>query len=140
MAGADYLSLLTTAASTAVGEFVGPIEVRTNLNADQPVVIDPFTPGDGRPQQPSLLMTLLKPEVRVQLPNGEFVWAPHGAPSASYAPLVAAGLGAILFALVGAGGLVGKFAQPRTLLVAGGLGAAALAFVASQAKLEDPAT
>jgi len=138
VASADYLELLTAAGASVAGQFVGPIEVRTNLNAGEPVVIDPFAPGDDQSQQPSLLMTLLKPEVRVQLPNGEFVWAPHGSPSASYGPLVLAGVGAMLFAIVGAGGLVGKFAKPRTLLVAGGLGAAALAFVASQAKLEDP--
>lgn len=137
MAGADYLSLLTTAGTAAVGQFVGPIEVRTNLNAQEPIVIDPFAPGDGQPQEPSLLMTLLKPEIRVSLPNGEFTWAPSGQPSAAYAPLVAAAIGALLFSLVGIGGLIGKFARPTTLLVTGGIGAAALAILASHAKLED---
>ncbi len=138
MAGADYLSLLTTAGTAAAGQFVGPIEVRTNLNAQDPIIIDPFAPGSDEPQQPSLLMQLLKPEIKVRLPNGDMVWAPSGSPSASYAPLALAAIGALLFSLVGVGGLVGKFARPSTLLITGGIGAAALAYLASQTKLEDP--
>lgn len=139
MAGPDYLTLLAAAGKTAAGALVGPIEVRTNLNADDPTVIDPFAGGEEEPQQgPSLLMTLLKPEVRVHLPNGEYVWAPNGPPSATYMPLLLAGVGGILFSLVGIGGMVGRFAAPRTLLVVGGAGLAALALVASRAKLEEP--
>jgi hypothetical protein len=138
VAGADYVELLTRAGAQVAGQVLGPIEVRTNLNAGEPVVIDPFAPGDGEPQQPSILMSILKPEVRVRLPNGDMVWSPAGSPSASYAPLVLAAAGAFLFTLVGVGGLVGKFAKPRTLLVAGGIGVAAIAALASQTKLEDP--
>lgn len=137
MASPDFMTLLTTAGTAAVGQAVGPIEIRTNLNADDPIIIDPFSPQDpNASQEPSWIMTLLKPEVRVQLPNGEFVWSPSGRPGASYAPLVAAAIGGILFTLVGVGGFLGKFAKPTTLLLTGAGGLAALALLASQAKLE----
>lgn len=138
MASSDFLSLLTKAGTTVAGAAVGPIEVRTNLNADSPIIIDPFAPpAEEQPKSKSIWMSLLKPEIRVALPNGEYKYAPAGKPSANFTPLIIAAVGGLLFTLVGVGGLIGRFASPKILLGTGVCGLAALAFIASQTKLEE---
>lgn len=139
---ADFMSLLQTAGATAVGAAVGPIEVRTNLNADNPIIIDPLARPDPNapPAKPSIWMSLIKPDIRVRLPNGEFKYAPSGSPSANYTPLILAAVAGLVFTLVGIGGLVGRFASPKVLIGTGVAGLAALAFIASQTKYEEVVT
>lgn len=134
----DFMSLLQTAIPSVAGAVVGPIEVRTNLNADNPIVIDPFAPVDPNtpPAKPSMWMSLLKPDVRVRLPNGTYAWTPNGLPSANYMPLILAAAAGFVFTLVGIGGLIGRIASPKILIGTGVVGLAALAIIASQAKLE----
>jgi hypothetical protein len=139
MLGDNFMSFIAAAGTQVVGAAVGPISIRSNLNADQPFLIDPFAEQTGPPPPPPApnpLMSILKPEIVVALPTGPYTWAPYGSPSANYTPLILAGVGGVLFTILGIGGLVGRFVKPRTLLIAGGTGLAALAYVASRAKYE----
>lgn len=137
--GADLSSELFSvgkALGRATG--VGTITVRSNLNADSPLVVDPLHEPEPGPPNPiaDALMSILKPEVTVVLPTGPYVYAPKGKPSANYGPLVAAGLGGVLFSILGMGGLIGRFAKPATLAIVAGAGLAALSYVASGAEGE----
>lgn len=134
---AGLFDALVTGAQTGLSHAVGPIRVRTNLNADSPVVLtipDPNNPPPPAP--PSPLMSLLKPEVTVDSVGGEMSWAPWGRPSANYTPLILAGVGLIGFTLVGIGGIMGRFVRPRTIAIAGITGSGILAFIAGQTQFE----
>lgn len=115
---------------------VGPIRVRSNLNADWPLTLDPFH-GHDEAAPPSVLLALLKPEIRVDLPTGPVVYAPYGTPTANYAPLLAAGAGLLVVALVGVGGVLGRFTRPSTIAVLGLGSLLALGRVAMETKGEE---
>jgi hypothetical protein len=115
---------------------IGPIRVRSNLNADWPITVDPFHVNEEA-SPPSMLLSLLKPEIRVDLPTGPVVYAPYGAPTTNYAPLLAAGAGLFVVALVGMGGVLGRFARPGTVALIGLGSLLALGAVASETKGEE---
>ena len=52
--------LLSAIAPAAAAALVGPIRLRSNLNADRPLTVDPFH-GHGEASPPSMLLSLLKP-------------------------------------------------------------------------------
>lgn len=135
---ADFLSLLTGGANAALSRAVGPVTFKSQLHA--PITVDPFA-SDGAPAPSASrfsVMHLLKPEVSVQTPTGELVFAPYGHPSANYGPYICAGLGLVVISLVGIGGLAGRFMSGKHVALAGGAGLAALAWVASHGRLEEP--
>jgi hypothetical protein len=122
---------------SAIGPaLVGPIRLRSNLNADWPLTVDPFH-GREEGAPPSMLLALLKPEIRVDLPTGPVVYAPYGTPTADYAPLLAAGAGLLVVAVLGFGGVIGRFARPSTIAVLGVGSLLALGRVASATKGEE---
>ena len=129
----DLFNAITPAAAAAL---LGPIHVRSNLNADWPLSVDPFH-DTGGPSPPNVLLSLSKPELRVDLPSGPFVYALYGTPTANYAPLLAAGAGLAIVALVGVGGVIGRFARPTTIAVLGLGSLLALGRVAAETKGEE---
>jgi hypothetical protein len=115
---------------------VGPIRLRSNLNADWPLTVDPFH-GHEEGAPPSMLLALLKPEIRVDLPMGSVVYAPYGTPTADYAPLLAAGAGLLVVTVLGVGGAIGRFARPGTIALLGIGSLLALGRVAAATKGEE---
>ena len=133
MSAGDLLNALGPA-------LVGSIRLRSNLNADWPLVVDPFHPQQPEEASPpNMLLSLLKPEIAVDLPTGPFVYAPYGSPTADYAPLLAAGAGLLVVAVLGVGGVIGRFARPTTIAVLGLGSLLALGQVASASKREEVA-
>lgn len=133
------VDVLTQGLASGVAAGVGPVVIRTNLNADSPIILTvPEPGGDPQPEAPpSLLMQLLKPEINTSVVGSQMTWAPYGTPSANYTPLLLAGAALTVFTLLGIGGTIGRFARPRTLVIVGLMGFAAIAAVASRTKLED---
>jgi len=135
MKAEDFVAALAPAAARAL---VGPIRLRSNLNADQPISVDPFR-ARGAVSRRSTLLALLKPEIEIELPGGPFTYAPYGVPTADYGPLLAAGTGLLVVAILGVGGAIGRFARPGTIAVLGLGSLLALGYVASATKREEVA-
>ena len=130
--------LMAAIAPSALAALVGPIRFRSNLNVDRPISIDPFT--SRRATSPrSTLLSLLKPEIEVDLASGPVVFAPYGVPTADYAPLLVAGTGLLVVTILGIGGTIGRFARPRTIAILGLGSLLALGHVASATKREEVA-
>jgi len=131
----DFVDALAPAAARAL---VGPIRLRSNLNAGRPLVVDPFGARPATTPR-STLLALLKPQIEVELPGGQYAYAPYGVPTADYGPLLAAGTGLLVVAILGVGGAIGRFARPGTIAVLGLGSLLALGYVASATKREEVA-
>lgn len=143
-------SLLQSLASTALAT-IGPIELRSTLNPDQPLVFDPRPqppvapspapppPGSGPPgppgapappPEPPLLLQILQPEARVAIAGRPTVVAPYGEPAADYRVPVAVGAIGVGLAAVRVGGaLLAPILGPVGTAAVGAIGAASLGYV-----------
>lgn len=81
------------------------VRIRTQISPE--VNINPFGPTEG--QKPSLLMSLIKPEIVVELTTSEpIVIAPYGTPTKNYMPaMVVVGGGIALGAIVALSNVLG---------------------------------
>lgn len=132
MAMSDLLGLVGGSPG-ALSALAGPIEIRTNLNASNPLLLYPLDPVTGAPSgQPQgngvlhWLVKALQPQISVRSIAGEMSVAPAGAPTHDYMPAAIFGAGVGIAGLLAAGAALGKILSPLTVIgVAAAAGGAA---------------